>query len=639
MPLADCWYEVHPRSTAKRQTAAKEARREIMWLRENHRLHVEDELYIQDMGPERMVEQLKEQLEANRPFPTKDGNLIDSGFPDWRARYQATKTLMILLGIASRGFEPILDQGEKQNPPVEPITVADALRKSKAEAIILRHHVEGLTLAKSWRRLHPSSGASNKTATKNARELLAWYDGTISHEMRPLCVAAGLSEDTVVEQITEMDRATLLIKDDDRFVDSEFPNWSDRKKARELWMVSLGISLRDGPLNPLLLGEKVAFAQPQKAEASDQGQHGTRATRETRDEKGAPVSHSPSPSTLNKDKDRSVDSESPDGSALKKAVEMVLKNVAISLRNGPLNPAFAQPQKAEASDQGQHGTRATRETRDEKGAPASHSPSPSTLNKDKDRSVDSESPDGSALKKAVEMVLKNVAISLRNGPLNPAFAQPQKAEASDQGQHDTRATRETRDEKRAPASPSLSPAPERQRPRTATRNRRRRRKRRERMTLTDARRRYYAETMLLLRLRDHTPAESWYETHPDSKAKPESARVLAQDEFAWYQRRYPNGLDELRRRAQSPPEQRHWRKRRNPDLIIAEMIVYLFIVEKHTLGECWQLVCPVSTATPNSARGRAQRAATRYLRQFPEEIHIAVQRGSRAVRESLRDAA
>ena len=470
MPLADCWYEVHSRSTAKRQTAAKEARREIMWLRENHRLHVEDELYIQDMGPERIVEQLKEQLEANRPFPTKDGNLIDSGFPDWRARYQATKTLMILLGIASRGFEPILDQGEKQNPPVEPITVADALRKSKAEAIILRHHVEGLTLAKSWRRLHPSSGASNKTATKNARELLAWYDGTISHEMRPLCVAAGLSEDTVVEQITEMDRATLLIKDDDRFVDSEFPNWSDRKKARELWMVSLGISLRDGPLNPLLLGEKVAFAQPQKAEASDQGQHGTRATRETRDEK------------------------------------------------------------------------------------------------------------------------------------------------------------------RAPASPSPSPAPERQRPRTATRNK-------KRMTLTDARRRYYAETMLLLRLRDHTPAECWYETHPDSKAKPESARVLAQDEFAWYQRRYPNGLDELRRRPQSPPEQRHWRKRRNPDLIIAEMILYLFIVEKRTLGECWQLVCPESTATPNSARGRAQRAARRYLRQFPDEIHIAVQRGSRAVRESLRDAA
>ena len=361
MPLADCWYEVHSRSTANRQTAAKEARREIMWLRENHRLHVEDDLYIQDMGPERIVEQLKEQLEANRPFPTKDRNLIDSGFPDWSARYQATKTLMILLGIASRGFEPILDQGEKQNPPVEPITVTDALRKSRAEAIILRHYLEGLTLAKSWRRLHPNSMASDKTATKNARELLTWYDGTISHEMRPLCIAAGLSEDTVVEKITEMDRATLLIKDDDRFVDSEFPNWSARKKARELWMVSLGISLRNGPLNP-------AFAQPQKAEASDQGQHGTRATQETRDEKGAPASPSPSPSpsTLNKDKDRSVDSESPDGSALKKAVEMVLKNVAISLRNGPLNPAFAQPQKAEASDQGQHDTRATRETRDEK---------------------------------------------------------------------------------------------------------------------------------------------------------------------------------------------------------------------------------------------------------------------------------
>ena len=307
--------------------------------------------------------------------------------------------------------------------------------------------------------------ASDKTATKNARELLTWYDGTISHEMRPLCIAAGLSEDTVVEKITEMDRATLLIKDDDRFVDSEFPSWSARKKARELWMVSLGISLR----------------------------------------------------------------------------------------NGPLNPAFAQPQKAEASDQGQHDTRATRETRDEKGAPASPSPSP-------------------------------------------------------------------------------SPAPERQRPRTATRNR-------KRMTLTDARRRHYAEKMLLLRLRDHTPAESWYETHPDSKAKPESARVLAQDEFAWYQRRYPNGLDELRRRAQSPPEPRHWRKRRNPDLIIAEMIIYLFIIEKRTLHECWQLVCPESTATPNSARGRAQKAATRYLRQFPEEIHIAVQRGSRVVRESLRDAA
>ena len=286
MPLADCWYEVHPRSTAKRQTAAKEARREITWFRENHRLHVEDELYIQDMGPERMVEQLKEQLEANRPFPTKDGNLIDSGFPDWRARYQATKTLMILLGIASRGFEPILDQGEKQNPPVEPITVTDALRKSKAEAIILRHHVEGLTLAKSWRRLHPSSGASNKTATKNAGELLAWYDGTISHEMRPLCVAAGLNEDTVVEKIIEMIGATLLNKDNDRFVDSEFPDWSARKKALELWMVSLGT---------LLLGEKVAFAQPQKAEASDQGQHDTRATRETRDEKGAPASPSPSP--------------------------------------------------------------------------------------------------------------------------------------------------------------------------------------------------------------------------------------------------------------------------------------------------------------------------------------------------------
>ena len=549
MPLADCWFEVHPRSTAKRQTAAKEARREITWLRENHRLHVEDELYIQDMGPERMVEQLKEQLEANRPFPTKDGNLIDSGFPDWSTRYQATKTLMILLGIASRGFEPILDHGEKQNPPAEPITVADALRKSKAEAIILRHYLDGLTLAKSWRRLHPSSRASNKTATKNARELLAWYDGTISHEMRPLCVAAGLSEDTLVEKITEMIKATLLNKDNDRFVDSEFPDWSARKKAQELWMVSLGISLRDGPLNPLLLGEKAVFAQPQKAEASDQGQHGTRATRETRGEKGAPASHSPSPSTLNKDKDRFVDSESPDGSALKKAVEMVLKNVAISLRNGPLNPAFAQPQKAEASDQGQNGTRATRETRGEKGAPA-----------------------------------------------------------------------------------SASPAPGRQRPRTATRNK-------MRMTLTDAKRRYYAEKMLLLRLRDHTPAECWYETHPDSEAKPESARVLAQDEFAWYQRRYPNGLDELRRRAQSPPEQRHWRKRRNPDLIIAEMVIYLFIVEKRTLHECWQLVCPESTATPNSARGRAQRAATRYLRQFPEEIHIAVQRGSRAVRESLRDAA
>ncbi|MCY4442165.1 MAG: hypothetical protein OXE53_18400 [Deltaproteobacteria bacterium] len=62
-----------------------------------------------------------------------------------------------------------------------------------------------------------------------------------------------------------------------------------------------------------------------------------------------------------------------------------------------------------------------------------------------------------------------------------------------------------------------------------------------------------AEDMLALHLLLSVPLpDCWQLTHPESQAKPESRRVMASREIAWFYRRYPSATGRVLRRSPTP---------------------------------------------------------------------------------------
>ena len=79
-------------------------------------------------------------------------------------------------------------------------------------------------------------------------------------------------------------------------------------------------------------------------------------------------------------------------------------------------------------------------------------------------------------------------------------------------------------------------------------------------TLTDKKRKMMVEDILTRGLEQgNSLAKCWLLTHPESKAKPESARVMAQRQIGWYLGKYPTGYEQLVRRWTARERRRHRR--------------------------------------------------------------------------------
>ena len=78
-------------------------------------------------------------------------------------------------------------------------------------------------------------------------------------------------------------------------------------------------------------------------------------------------------------------------------------------------------------------------------------------------------------------------------------------------------------------------------------------------TLTDKKRKLMVEAILTAQLEGKSLAEAWLLTHPESKAKPESRRVMAQNQIAWYNEKYPSGYEQLMRRRDAQERRRQRR--------------------------------------------------------------------------------
>ena len=79
-------------------------------------------------------------------------------------------------------------------------------------------------------------------------------------------------------------------------------------------------------------------------------------------------------------------------------------------------------------------------------------------------------------------------------------------------------------------------------------------------TLTDKKRKMMVEDILTRGLEQgNSLAECWLLTHPESKAKPESARVMAQRQIGWYLGKYPTGYEQLVRRCTARERRRQRR--------------------------------------------------------------------------------
>ena len=78
-------------------------------------------------------------------------------------------------------------------------------------------------------------------------------------------------------------------------------------------------------------------------------------------------------------------------------------------------------------------------------------------------------------------------------------------------------------------------------------------------TLTDKKRKRMVEAMFIALEEGKSLAEAWLLAHPESKAKPESRRVMAQKQIAWYNEKYPSGYEQLMRRRDAQERRRQRR--------------------------------------------------------------------------------
>ena len=84
-------------------------------------------------------------------------------------------------------------------------------------------------------------------------------------------------------------------------------------------------------------------------------------------------------------------------------------------------------------------------------------------------------------------------------------------------------------------------------------------------TMTDKRRKFMVEEILVLIEQGKTRAEAWRLTHPESTATPESMRVMCSNQIAWYHKKYPTGYEQLMRRLRAQERRRDRRRAKPPE--------------------------------------------------------------------------
>ena len=96
---------------------------------------------------------------------------------------------------------------------------AYALRRFKAEGIFVRHRYEGLPLADCWFAVNPDSKANRKTARKEAKRQLDWFEQRFgSSPMIQRFIAEGLDNFTVLDGINDLLNATTMFGGPDRML-------------------------------------------------------------------------------------------------------------------------------------------------------------------------------------------------------------------------------------------------------------------------------------------------------------------------------------------------------------------------------------------------------------------------------------
>ena len=88
-------------------------------------------------------------------------------------------------------------------------------------------------------------------------------------------------------------------------------------------------------------------------------------------------------------------------------------------------------------------------------------------------------------------------------------------------------------------------------------------KRKAEETMTDKKRKFMVEEILVLIEQGKTRAEAWRLTHPESGAQPESMRVMCSNQIRWYHKKYPTGYEQLMRRLRAQ-EKRRTRRNAKP---------------------------------------------------------------------------
>ena len=239
----EAWYAVNPQSKANSKSATRRAKEELAWYLEEYPLEVEDHLYVSGLYDfDEICRDIKSMLSATLYRKGKPTDL-----PDWPARIKGLKSLMRCLGLATPrgGFRsgPYAVGGERElgtragdgAPPGDEDSLADVLRRTKAEAIVFRNQFEDKPLADCWYEVNPQSKANRHTARKEAAKLITWYQ-RYSSSLDQRLISNGLDSTTVLTTLKAMKEATLVC-DGAR---SDYPDWRVRDKALGIQMLLLG---------------------------------------------------------------------------------------------------------------------------------------------------------------------------------------------------------------------------------------------------------------------------------------------------------------------------------------------------------------------------------------------------------------
>ena len=210
----EAWYAVNPQSKMSRETATREARREITWLRRNYPPTMEERLHLTGLADlDGISRAVKTALEANLPARGKQ-----PARPDWEARMRALILLQRGLGLATwRGLRsgPHAEGGELEDVPVARNDVpagdedagADIKQRIKAQGIFFRHNIEGKSLADCWYEVNPQSKANRITAKKEAAKLADHFQKRYASSLSERLIANGLDEQVVIAKIKELKEA------------------------------------------------------------------------------------------------------------------------------------------------------------------------------------------------------------------------------------------------------------------------------------------------------------------------------------------------------------------------------------------------------------------------------------------------